>query len=123
MATMKEAVSAAPSPTAGAQLSRTVIQSPYSRKTLETLRSHRHEKVGLSSTSELPRTVDSCTYESIVSRSPQSSVPGRATMSNNNMTSSRARLGHEEVIKPSHTGSNCPRLPRDSVGASLLHRC
>lgn len=55
MATMAEAMSGAPSLTTGAQLSLTAVQFPFSRKTLETLRSHTHEKVDLSSTGELSR--------------------------------------------------------------------
>lgn len=57
MATMAEAMSEAPSPTTGAQLSLTALQFPFSRKTLETLRFHTHEKVGLSITGDMPRSL------------------------------------------------------------------
>lgn len=118
MVTMKGAVSAALSPAAGAQLSPTAIQFPFSRKPLETLRSHTHEKVCLSNTSELPRTTDSVTMRT-ESAGPTALGAWQSTVSSN-MTFLWARLGQEEGIKPSHTGSNCPRLPGDSVGASLL---
>lgn len=75
MTTMEEAVSEAPSPPAGAQLSLIAVQFFFSRKTLETLRSLTY--IGLSSTVKCPRpwwkTIDSTTMraQSAETYSPQ----------------------------------------------------